>query len=95
MTTKKTIVAMLSALLAGMIGLAAVLALFLAVAGLLGDGNERTVSIPQWVAISTGIPLGFGLGLLVWIPIVRKLNWLSWEEIDRVLGVKGRGIQDE
>jgi hypothetical protein len=93
--TIRRITAVLSALLAGMIGLAAVLALFLAVAGLLAEGNERTVSIPQWVAIHAGIPLGFGLGLLVWILIVRKLNWLSWGEIDRVLRVKGRATQDD
>jgi hypothetical protein len=94
MTTKR-ITAVLSGLLAGMIGAAAVLALFLAVAELLAEGNERIGSITQWVAIITGIPLGFGLGLLVWILTVRKLNWLSWEEIDRLLGTKGRATQDD
>jgi ABC-type multidrug transport system permease subunit len=95
MTTKKTIVAMLSGLLAGIMGSAAVLALLFAIAGLLAGTNERIGSVMHWGAIIISIPLGFGLGLLVWILIVRKSNCLSWEEIDCLLGVKGRGIQDE
>jgi ABC-type multidrug transport system permease subunit len=95
MTTKKTIVAMLSGLLAGIMGSAAVLALLFAIAGLLAGTNERIGSVMHWGAIIISIPLGFGLGLLVWILILRKSNCLSWEEMDYLLGGEGSRNSDE
>lgn len=96
----RRVVGLMSGLLAGVLGASAGALLALTVTSywvggaarvgmLVGPGQGPGLGVGEMLALILGLTLGFASGVTAWSLVARRMGWLTWEEIVRIMGRSG------